>query len=125
MKIERLFKIFMPLVLMLTVGCAFSHRSQNAQDKLKIEIIKGRTTETAILNSLGVPNSTSTDGVGNEVWNYQKIAYFTAQGNNPSSLTFWEVSTGNPSENTDPFDLVITFDQNDVVKDFQIVLTTP
>lgn len=123
MRIHRVIKIFVLLIAVLNMSCALSQHPKKSQDKLKIEIIKGKTTETAILNSLGVPSSITTDSVGNEVWNYQKIDYFTSTNPAENGIVFWEISTGEPNETTDPFDFVITFDHNDVVKDFQIVIT--
>lgn len=125
MRLLRQFRIMLPIGLMILLHCAFFRPTQQPQDRLKIEIIKGKTTETAILHSLGVPSATSTNNVGDEIWTYHHVSYFTSAGTNPTSLIIWELSTGAPNETTDPFDLVITFDQNDVVKDIQIAIPTP
>ncbi|MDZ7264568.1 MAG: hypothetical protein ONB16_08285 [candidate division KSB1 bacterium] len=125
MQAFRISKIIVAMGLMTLIHCAIFRPSQQSQDRLKIEIIKGKTTETAILHSLGLPTATSTNNVGDEVWTYHHVSYFTTAGSNPTSLIIWEMSTGAPNENTDPFDLVITFDQNDVVKDIQVAPPMP
>lgn len=125
MRAFQLSPIVLLIGMMSLIHCAFLRSSHQPQERLKIEIIKGQTTETAILHSLGLPTATSTSSVGDEIWTYHHVSYFTTAGNHPSSLIIWEISTGAPSENTDPFDLVIIFDQNDLVKDIQINPPTP
>jgi hypothetical protein len=109
------------LLLALLICCAHSQYMKKKEMTIKIEIVKGETTETSVLRLLGVPSSTSTDNIGNEVWQYIKLVYATSNGEYEHSVTFWEISTGMPDETSEPFDLKIVFDHNDIVKDYELV----
>lgn len=109
------------ILFTLLISCAHNQLSKKKEMTIKIEIVKGETTETSVLRLLGVPNSTSTDNIGNEVWHYAKLNYATSNGDFEDSVTFWEISTGMPDETSEPFDLKIIFDHNDIVKDYELV----
>ncbi len=101
--------------------CAFFHHTQRKDGKIKKEIIKGVTTETVVLNLFGMPFLVATNNIGDEVWNYKNITYSTEKSNDGKKLTLWELTTGDSTEVPKPFHLMITFDQNDIVKHFEIV----
>lgn len=109
------------LISALLFSCAHSQNPKKKEMTIKIEIVKGETTETSVLQLLGVPSSTSTDHIGNEVWYYARLVYATSNGEYEHSVTFWEISTGMPGETSEPFDLTIIFDHNDIVKDYELV----
>jgi hypothetical protein len=120
MKITRISII---LLFIANSYCAFFHTSQNKQGTHKKEIVKGVTTETTVVNLLGMPASVTPNHIGDEVWNYKNLSYSTDKSNERNTLILWEITTGDSTEVSKPFDLLITFDQNDIVKDFELVLS--
>ena len=55
-------------------------------------------------------------------WNYKNLSYSTKKSDDGKTLTLWELSTGDSTEVSKHYNLLITFNQNDVVKDFELVL---
>jgi len=121
MRVITITKVIIIILIIANSYCSFFHQTQKKELKLKKEIIKGVTTETMVLNSLGMPNSVTTNNIGDEVWNYKNLTYSTMKSEDEKTLIFWELTTGDSNELPRPFDLLITFDQNDIVKDFEVV----
>lgn len=115
------------IIIMFLIGfnlsCSIFHKTQKNENRLKIEIIKGVTTETMALNLLGIPSSVKPNEIGDEIWNYKNLVYSTTENNDGKTLVLWAYTTGDSAEVARPFQLLITFDQNDVLKDFEIANT--
>jgi hypothetical protein len=60
---------------------------------------------------------TTKNKANDEVWSYNKMSVVT-KGGNSSFLDGSRASIGTSSQS---FDLIITFDENDVVKDYSVV----
>jgi len=123
MKIITISRISIILMFIANSNCAFFHASQHKQGTLKKEIIKDVTTETTVVNLLGMPASVIPNSIGDEVWNYKNLSYATEKSNDSKTLILWELTNGDSTEVSRPFDLLITFDQNDIVKDFELALS--
>jgi len=121
MRISIGYKIVSVALVFLIHSCALVQQTKKTEKEIKKEIIKGVTTETMALNLLGMPNSVSPNGIGDEVWNYNNLRYSTTESKDGKTLVLWELTTGDSTEVPRPFQLLITFDQTDIVKNFEIV----
>lgn len=115
------------LLLILVVGCAtFPQRQEEAKSPLtagnvSMTIKKGITTKAEVLKAFGSPNIVTKNKDADEVWNYNRMNYTTRVGEDGGSLIFWAGSRAVSTATTKSFDLMITFDSNDVVKDYIII----
>jgi len=123
MRIITITRILVIFLFLTNSRCAFFHASQNKQGTLKKSIVKGVTTETTVVNLLGMPTSVNPNHIGDEVWNYKNLSYSMEKNNDKNTLILWELTNGDSTELLNPFDLLITFDQNDIVKNFELVLS--
>lgn len=113
-------------VVLLISGCATSGVKEMSNTnltagKVKIEIKKGETTQAEILQIFGSPNIITKNRNNDEVWNYNRMSYESAYGSDSGGLIFWGGSRAVSSATTKSFDLIIIFDENDVVKDYSII----
>lgn len=86
---------------------------------VKSKVTKEETTQEEILKLFGSPNITTKNKSNNEVWSYNKMSAVEKGG----QTSFFTGSKGSASSSTESFDLIITFDDNDVVKDYSVVST--
>ena len=84
---------------------------------VKSQIEKGKTTQTEILQLFGAPNLVTKNKSNNEVWSYNKMSSTSKGGNS----LFVDGSRASVSSSNQSFDLIITFDDNDIVKDYSVV----
>lgn len=114
------------LVSVLFFGCATSgvkemSNTNLTSGKVKMEIKKGVTTQADILQIFGSPNIVTKNRSNDEVWNYNRMSYESAYGSDGGGFIFWGGSRAVSSATTKSFDLIIIFDENDVVKDYSII----
>jgi len=114
------------LVVLLIVSCASSGVKEVSNTNLtagrvKMEIKKSETTQADILEIFGSPNIITKNRSDNEVWNYNRMSYEAAYGSDGGGLIFWGGSRAMSSTTTKSFDLIIIFDERDVVKDYSII----
>jgi hypothetical protein len=107
-------------------GCATSgvkemSNTNLTSGKVKMEIKKGVTTQAEILQIFGSPNIVTKNRSDDEVWNYNRMSYETAYGSDSGGFIFWGGSRAVSSATTKSFDLIIIFDENDIVKDYSII----
>ncbi len=114
--------------VLILLGCATFPKQEESYQKsnltsgtVKREIIKNQTTQADILKLFGAPNLVTMDSNGNEVWNYNKMSYSTTEGSDAGTLIFWGGSRAISTSTTKSFDLILTFDKNDVVKDYRLI----
>jgi outer membrane protein assembly factor BamE (lipoprotein component of BamABCDE complex) len=86
-----------------------------------MEIKKGETTQADILKIFGSPNLVTKNRDNDEVWNYNRMSYEAAYGSDAGGFIFWGGSRAVSSTTVKSFDLIIIFDNNDVVKDYSII----
>ena len=89
--------------------------------KVKMEIKKGLTTQSEILQIFGSPNIVTKNRDNDEVWNYNRMSYESAYGSDSGGFIFWGGSRAVSSATTKSFDLIIIFDKDDIVKDYSII----
>ncbi len=115
------------LMLLLCAGCAtFPEKrgektSPLSAGNVTMTIKKGVTTKSEILKIFGAPNIVTKNRAADEVWNYNRMNYTTRVGEDGGSLIFWSGSRAVSTSTTKSFDLMITFDSNDIVKDYSII----
>lgn len=114
------------IVSILFFGCASSgvkemSNTNLTSGKVKMEIKKGVTTQTEILQIFGSPNIVTKNRSNDEVWNYNRMSYESAYGSDGGGFIFWGGSRAVSSATTKSFDLIIIFDDKDVVKDYSII----
>ena len=121
-------KSFLLLGLLALSGCVttpepLSNRnSPLTQGNVQMNVQPGITTKAQILETFGAPNVTTRDGQGQEVWTYQRQAQVSQQSGQKG---YWTILFAGNSKNTSGFEsssrmmtLIIKFDSNDVVSDF-------
>ncbi|MHA1540886.1 MAG: hypothetical protein ACTSXL_03790 [Alphaproteobacteria bacterium] len=127
-------KLFLSLIasVVLLAGCSSSEpqvapqKSNLTYGTVKSQIVKGQTTQTEVIQTLGSPNMVSKTRSGDEVWTYSKQSVDasskqSAYGVGLPFLLGFTGSKANSSTSVSTFDLIITFDSNDVVKDYSVV----
>ena len=70
------------------------------------KIIKGETTQAEILEIFGSPNIVTKNKSDNEVWNYNRMSFETATGDDGATLIFWGGSRALSTSTTKSFDLI-------------------
>lgn len=88
---------------------------------VKSKIIKGQTTQEEILKIFGSPNIITKNKNNNEVWNYSRMSYKATSGEDNRTGLFWNGSRAVSSTTTASFDLIVIFDENDVVIDYSVI----
>ena len=117
---------------MLLIGFTFSCKSyqygageENVQKSnltmgvVKSKIEKGTTTQEEILKIFGSPNIITKNRTDNEVWSYNKMSVARKEGE-----TFFVFGQKASSSTTNQsFDLIIIFNEEDVVIDYSVIST--
>ncbi len=111
-------------------GCAANvpQPVTNAQNQLTtgnvtLNLKKGETTQTDVLEAFGAPNIATVDASGQDVWSYQRHAT-VSQANSGSN--YWTVILGGGSGSSSSLEstqrtmtLIVKFDDDKVVSDFR------
>jgi hypothetical protein len=124
-------RLFLLLALgcssLILTGCAtFPEKQEPASSPLtagnvSLTLKKGATTKAEVLKNFGAPNLVTKNRAADEVWNYNRMSFTTRVGEDAGSVIFWSGSRAVSTATTKSFDLMITFDVNDVVKDYSII----
>jgi len=131
--------VYLTLTLFIgsvSAGCYTNPRPGNESEKsnltvgmVKTQIIKGETNQAEILEIFGAPNIITKNRDNDEVWNYNRMSFDTASSSAGILAIFW---TGNvagaggaskaaSTATTKSFDLILIFDENDVVTDYSVI----
>jgi outer membrane protein assembly factor BamE (lipoprotein component of BamABCDE complex) len=106
-------------------GCASTsqapQRSNLTFGNVKKSIEKGKTTQSEIVQLLGSPNITTKNKNNQEVWTYSRQSYDSESGGFVGGLILFGGNKAFSSQSSSSFDLIITFDNNDVVTDYSVV----
>lgn len=87
---------------------------------VKSKIIKGETTQEEVMRIFGSPNMVTKNKSSNEVWSYNRMSVVNKGGT--ANFIFGERAS--VSSSSQSFDLIITFNENDIVKDYSVVSTS-
>lgn len=121
----KLFKVLGVLLLVLSAGCASTTQAPQKSNltfgNVKKSIKKGETTQSEIVQLLGSPNITTKNKNNQEVWTYSKQSYDSESGGFGGGLILFGGNKAFSSQSSNSFDLIITFDKNDIVSDYSVV----
>ncbi len=108
----------------LLVGCSASQPKQKSNltfGSVKKNIVKGKTNQSDVVQLLGSPNIVTKNSKGNEVWTYTRQSYDSETGGFGGGVILFGGNKAFSSSSTSSFDLILTFDKNDVVDDYSVV----
>lgn len=132
-------KIVVMAILCLGMTACMTNTQQAAEKTnltygaVKSQIKKGETNQMEVIKLLGSPNITTKNKKGQEVWTYSKTAAKSERSKVSggggilgigSAILGGASVSGSKAVDTNSvstFDLIITFDKNDVVDDYSIV----
>ncbi|MCL7989211.1 hypothetical protein M8998_14775 [Sphingobacterium sp. lm-10] len=121
--------IIIPIVLLFTLASCNSYKygveettnkSNLTIGMVKSKIAKGSTKQDEIVEIFGSPNLVSKNKSNLEVWSYNKMSVEQRAGR----TNFFSGQRASQSSNSKSFDLIITFDENDTVKDYSVISTS-
>ena len=97
-----------------------AEKSNLTMGVVKSKIVKGSTSQDEILKLFGSPNLVSKNKSNREVWSYNKMSVEQKAG----STDFFAGQRASQSSSSKSFDLIITFDENDVVFEYSVISKT-
>lgn len=110
---------------MMGIGCASSNQAPQKSNlsfgTIKKSIVKGKTTQAEVVQLLGSPNIVTKNKDNQEVWTYSKQSTDSESGGFGGGLILFGGNKAFSSQSTNSFDLIITFDDRDVVADYSVV----
>lgn len=121
-------RLIVLLTVVLTVffaGCSNAkvteQKSNLTSGMVKKEVEKGITNQNDIMQIFGSPNMVTKNKSGNEVWSYNKMSTDSSQKGGKWNLLLVGGNSAVNSSSTSTFDFIITFDENDIVKDYSMI----
>lgn len=122
MKLKSFFSV---AALGLIVACSSSNKPEQKSNltygSVKKSIVKGQTNQSDIVHLLGSPNIVTKNSKGEEVWTYSKQSYDSESGGFGGGIILFGGSKAFSSSASSSFDLILTFDSRDIVKDYSVV----
>jgi hypothetical protein len=122
-------KIIISLLVIILSSCTAYKYGANSEPTqksnltfgvVKSKIVKNVTTQDEILKLFGSPNLITKNKSNDEVWSYNKMSAQTRAGS--SEVFFGQKAS--ISSNSQSFDLIITFDNQDKVNDYSVISTS-
>src|SRR5690606_9372434 len=122
-QIIRMKKLLLSSLLILSLCACKSYKygtEGNAQKSnltigvVKSQLKKGQTSQDEILKLFGAPNLVSKNKSNKEVWSYNRMSVEHKAG----STDFFSGQRASQSSTSKSFDLIITFDEKDIVEDY-------
>ena len=83
-------------------------------------LVKGKTTQSEILKVWGSPNISTQNSEGQTVWTYNKQSFEASSSAGVGTLFLITGSKAVSQAATASFDVIITFDSQDIVQEFSI-----
>jgi len=84
-----------------------------------LNLKKGETTQSKVLEIFGPPNIATTDAEGNEVWTYQRHASVSKSSESFATIVLAGAQTSGFSQSSRTMTLIIKFDSQKRVIDFK------
>ena len=121
-------RLFISLILIASFwGCQTTQeapqKSNLTAGSAKTLLVKGQTTQADILKAWGSPNIVTQSSMGETVWTYSKQSYDTHSSSFAGGLFVIGGGEAVSKGATSSFDVVITFNKKDIVKDFSVTST--
>lgn len=114
------------LAMFVLPRCASEYRPLERQvgnltfAKVKEVIVEGKTTQAEIIETFGSPNIMTKSQAGLEVWTYSKMSYDSTAG----FRNTWAGSSAFTASASNTFDLIIKFDDQNVVVEYKVITTS-
>lgn len=108
----------------VTAGCQDKDETKPSPlsyGNVKRTIVEGQTTQADVLQAFGSPNLVTRSSADEEVWSYNKMSADKNKSGSYGTLLLFGGSSATSSSSTKSFDLIITFDQNDIVKQYKVI----
>lgn len=124
---SKTFQVVLSCTLLVGIASCASpsnkpeQKSNLTMGTVKSQIEKGKTNQAEIIKLLGSPNITTKNRQNDEVWTYSRQSTDSESGAHGWSAIFAGSNKAFSSTASSTFDLIITFDKNDVVKDYSVV----
>ncbi|WFB65004.1 hypothetical protein PZ892_07260 [Sphingobacterium sp. WM] len=115
------------LIVLSLISCnSYKYGTEGTAEKsnltmgiVKSKIVKGTTTQDEIIKLFGSPNLVLKNKSNREVWSYNRMSVEQKAG----STDFFTGQRASQSSSSRSFDLIITFDDQDVVYDYSVIST--
>jgi hypothetical protein len=118
-------RIYLLLTIFIFSACSPTtvpkQKSNLTVGMIKTKVVKGNTSQNEILNTFGAPNLVTKNRSNDEVWSYNKMSSESAGKSQNLFLLLYASNSAISSSTTSSFDFIITFDENDIVKDYSII----
>ena len=106
-------------------GCASSNKAPQKSNlsfgTIKSSIVKGKTSQSEVVQLLGSPNIVTKNKNNEEVWTYSRQSTDSEEGGFGGGLFVFGGSKAFSSQSSNSFDLIITFSEKDIVRDYSVV----
>ncbi len=106
-------------------GCASSNKAPQKSNlsfgTIKSSIVKGKTSQSEVVQLLGSPNIVTKNRENEEVWTYSRQSTDSEEGGFGGGLLVFGGSKAFSSQSSNSFDLIITFNSKDIVRDYSVV----
>ncbi|HEU5071509.1 MAG TPA: hypothetical protein VFV96_13990 [Verrucomicrobiae bacterium] len=121
----KVFKV-LPILVLFLFGCSVPSPHTDSIEKnsaythgnVQLSLKKGVTTQAEVLEKFGAPNIATIDGEGREVWTYQKHATVSREAGGYATVILFGGGTSGFEQSSKTMTLIIKFDSNKVVSDF-------
>jgi outer membrane protein assembly factor BamE (lipoprotein component of BamABCDE complex) len=106
-------------------GCASSNKAPQKSNlsfgTIKSSIVKGKTSQSEVVQLLGSPNIVTKNKDNEEVWTYSRQSTDSEEGGFGGGLLVFGGNKAFSSQSSNSFDLIITFNSKDIVRDYSVV----
>lgn len=114
------------LILFFLFSCATRHIGEGdhgnlTHGRVKQGITRGQTTQAQVVQVFGSPNIVTKNKSGEEVWTYSRQSTRNESGSRGFFFLFGASGKAVSEQSMKTFDLIVTFDKNDIVKDYSVV----
>lgn len=120
--------LLLPIMIICLSACTHtsnqtSSNSPYTHGNVQLNLEKGVTTQSDVLNAFGAPNLTTINGEGEEVWTYQKHATLSKSNSNSSYATIILLGRAKNSSGFEQasrtMTLIIKFNADKIISDFE------
>lgn len=106
------------------VGACGTPRGKVHYDSVERTIIPGETTQNQIIELMGSPSLVTRNSRGEQVWTYSRKTYNPETGKVAGGVILsGGTQPSSSGKNTALFDLILTFDKAELVRDYNVVST--
>lgn len=117
-------KVIGSFAFLCVLSCSTVPGNKIAYKKVESSIVRGQTTQNEVIQLMGSPNLVTKNSKGEEVWTYTKKSYNPETGDVDGGVILSGGTRPSTSgTNTASFDLILTFDRVNIVRDYSIVST--